>query len=155
MPLDIAQVGALVFGRLLIDEEGAAVRAKLGAGAKSIVHASLIDQKIEADRVGPTAAKVVLPPRPFVAFRRGAVPRTQRVLVLFMATWFIYDDPGINYWKIDELASLIPLAYQARMLRQAAGGVIGNVEVGDIGPQLPDTTLGLLSSSIRVTILAG
>jgi hypothetical protein len=155
MPLDIARTGALVFGRIYQDAEGAEVRSRLGGGQASIVHATLIDQKIEADRRGPTAPKILLPTRPFLAFRRGAVPTTQRVLSIFMGTWYIYDDPGAAYWRIDEIASLIPLAYRARKLDQSSGGVIGGVEVGDVGPQLPDVVLGLLSSSIRVSLLAG
>lgn len=157
MPFDLAQTGSLVFGRVYEDQEGAAIRMKLG-GATSVVHAALIDEKIEADRqrsIGVDVTAITLPPRPFVALRRNAVPTIERVLHLAMFTWWIYDDPDRLYWRIDELCGLFVSAYAARRLDQRTGGVIGNVHVGDFGPQLPDVTLGLLSSSVQVAILAG
>lgn len=158
MPFDVAATGRLVFARPYQDPEGQIVRDRLGDGANCVVHAALIDEKIEADRqraAGVDIAAITLPPRPFIALRRNAIPTVERVLYLALFTWWIYDDPDQLYWNIDSLCGLLVRSYAAKKLDQHTGGVIGNVHVGDFGPQLPDISLGLLSSSVQVAILAG
>lgn len=142
MSLSLPAVTALVVGRLETDVEGQAVRARLGAGAGSI---------IRAEDLG----RIEVPARPLLAYRRNPVPTLERVVRILTLTWWIYDDREQGHWRIDDLLGEIPLAYEARRLDQQSGGVIGDVAVGDAGEQRFDATLGLNISWIRVYITAG
>jgi len=127
LTLDLQDLSRIVFQRLRADSEATAVRAALGAGALSIIPAE--------------ALKLPPPATPFVALRAGPVPIISNAVYAPIFTWYLYDDPQQNYWRIDGLLYLIGKAYAARLLDSPRGGAINLVD-GSAGPQTSDDKLG-------------
>jgi hypothetical protein len=144
MTLALEAVDARVFNRLLVDAEGQPVRdylVSLGSGVGSILQADRLD----ADH---------LPPRPILAIRRLSTPLIEHDTRVPQYVLYGYDDPQHDYWRVTRLMTLIKTAYDADELDQPTGGVLGNVDVGDDGPQEPAPEYGLLATSLRIRIYA-
>jgi hypothetical protein len=140
--IDLAAITIAVFERLRTDAAGAAVRAALGAGADSVLHAE--DLRVEG--LGVRA----LPARPLVALRRGVAPQSQRVVYQPIYTWYCYDDPAIGYGRIEALPLLIAQAFATRLIVPASA--VGAQDTGAIGAQLRDDRLKLLVITAPVVI---
>lgn len=96
--LDVAGLTADVFNRLALDDAGEPVRLELGAGELGVLAAHQLEQ---------------LPPPagPFIALRRYpiAAPPGGPIVATFL--WYIYDDPGQGYARINALLRPLALAY--------------------------------------------
>jgi hypothetical protein len=122
--IDIQAIQKAGFDQLFSHAAGATLRAALGAGANSIVHAD-------------TLTLNTLPARPLVAFRGGAVAGESMQMRVPTWRWWIYDDLEHLYWRINGVLPLIEAAYP-----QFLSAVFGRVFVTDIGPERPDPGLG-------------
>lgn len=125
MSLDLQSIYAWMFERLHSDVAGTLVRATAG-----VIPAHDLD-------------KDALPPRPFLAFRQGAVGGTSDEMRTPSATWWVYDDPHQGTWRINGLTLAIEQAYP-RIARTD-----GEFSVG-IGQPVPDTTLNLTGCPVTV-----
>jgi hypothetical protein len=94
----------------------------------------------------------VLPPRPLVAFRAGAMSQRLDAAYIVNFSWFIYDDPVQGYWRINKLIKPIHVAYSAMPLPSVFGRLVGKAELLGPGPDLEDQALGLLFRQLRVAI---
>lgn len=128
--VDIQLVTSQFWSRLVSDAAGASVRAALGAGATSIIHA---DQLAVEPR----------PARPLLALRGGSLTGQSSQMRPLTWRWWIYDDPGQMYWRINGLVPLIEQAYPRLCIPH------GEITVGIVSDERPDTTLGLLMRSIQ------
>lgn len=140
--IDLAAITSAVYARLQSDAAGAAVRAALGAGGLSVVHAE--DLRVEGQG-GPA-----LPARPLVALRRGPAPQSQGVVYSPLYTWYCYDDIGQGYGRIEGLPLLIAQAFAARLIVDTTA--VGAQDLGSVGAQLRDERLGLLVVPIQLII---
>lgn len=140
--IDLAAITGAVFERLRTDAAGAAVRAALGVGVSSVLHAE--DLRVEG--LGVRA----LPARPLVALRRGAVPQSQRVVYQPIYTWYCYDDPAIGYGRIEALPLLIAQAFASRLIVSTTA--VGAQETSGVGAQLRDDKLKLLVIPVQLVI---
>ncbi len=133
MAVDIQTVTSQIWARLAsdLDARAAAVRAALGAGAASIIHA---EQLVQEPR----------PARPFLAFRGGSLTGESLQMRPFSCRWFLYDDPGQGYWRINGLAPLIEVAYTPLCIPH------GRIVVALVTDERPDTTLNLLMRSVQL-----
>jgi hypothetical protein len=127
---NIAVLTATVYSRLKTDTEGASVRAAVGVGASSVIHAGDLDA-------------ATLPPRPFVALRRG--PCTPVNLSEWRAyfTWWLYDSPEQGYYRLDSLIRLVGQAYAAKDLSAPVDGAPSWIELS-AGQQGQDAKLNSL-----------
>lgn len=118
LPLPLKELNALVFNRLAVDPEGAAVRAVVK-----------LHRAIQLTR-GGTAF-------PFSTLRRGQVVRNgvQRIVPY---VWTHYDDVAVGYDRLTDLLPLVTAAYGAKPLWLPAGAAISGVEVDAGGPEGAD-----------------
>jgi hypothetical protein len=145
---DINALITLVYNRLYSHSDGTAVRAALGAGASGVIHAKELSETRATD--------IVLPARPFIALRPGAIPTTDRVIEQPQFTWFVYDDPDRGYYRINALLPLIAAAYtgeSATPLQLTASAGIGLVTVDSPSAETQDTQLNLFVRFVRVGCL--
>lgn len=140
--IDLPALTAVVFNRLAFDAAGSPVRAALGAGATSILHAAQLRRE-------------TLPARPFVALRRFAVPIRDRIIWLPRYNWYVYDDSAYEYTRIEALLPLIGTAYDyaSAPLFLASGGAISDVAI-DFGEQTTDQALDMLVCQVRLYLTA-
>ncbi len=129
--VDIQLVSSQFWARLASDAAGASVRAALGAGATSIIHA---DQLAIEPR----------PARPLLAGRGGQLTGQSGEMRQLWWRWWVYDDPTQMYWRINGLLPLIEQAYPLHALPH------GEIRVGIVTDERPDTTLKLLTRSIQL-----
>lgn len=129
---DLRDVTAAQYSRLAHDAEGAAFRAKLGAGSPSVMPA-------EALRRGSP------PVRPIAVFRAGAVGGASMDMRTVTATWWLYDDPAQRYARINDLLQDLRAAYREDAIAW------GRTEISGIGPETFDDTLGLVGRSVTIT----
>jgi hypothetical protein len=131
--VDLQLVTSQIWARLAsdLDAPAAAVRAALGAGATSIIHA---DQLVQEPR----------PARPFLAFRGGSLTGESFDMRPFFCRWFVYDDPGQGHWRINGLVPLIEAAYPRFCVPY------GRIVVSLVTDERPDDTLNLLFRSIQL-----
>lgn len=116
-----------VFDQLASAAAGAAVRAALGAGAASIIHAEQLN-------------KETLPARPLLALRGGAMPGQSGDIRIPTWRWWIYDEPAQGYYRINGLVPLIEQAYPFYCIP------FGKILVSGVSEEYPiDPTLGLLA----------
>jgi hypothetical protein len=127
---NIAVLTATVYSRLRTDSAGSGVRAALGAGAPSVIHAKDLNVN-------------TLPARPFVALRRGPVTTVNLTEWRGYFTWWLYDDPAQGYYRIDSLIRLIGQAYAATDLSAPVDGAPSWIEMS-AGQQGEDTKLNNL-----------
>jgi hypothetical protein len=134
MPIALTPNQALLYERLKSHAAGAAVRAATGPGtADGVIPAHLL-------RVTPR------PARPFVCGRAGVISGQSGEMRGAVLTWWIYDDPGEGYARIDALIDLVIAAYPERALDW------GKTRVTLIGQQGEDAQLGgLLMRPIQLT----
>lgn len=140
--VDLAAITLAVSERLRTDAAGSAVRAALGAGAASVLHAE--DLRVEG------LAVAALPARPLVALRRGPTPQSQGVVYGPLYTWYCYDDIAQGYGRIEALPLLIAQAFRARLI--VGTTAVGAQELGSVGAQLRDERLGLLVVPMQLII---
>lgn len=129
-----------VYGRLAQDAAGAPVRALLGDGAASIIHARRLRDQ-------------VLPLRPLLALRAGAQVPLERVLNQASFTWWIYDDPEQDYARINALIFPVSNAYDWRRYPLATPTVAAGTVQVQAGQETEDTALGLLVRPVYLTII--
>ena len=141
--IDIAAITAAIYARPAADAAGAAVRALLGDGAASVLHAE--DLRVEGLHIAQ------LPARPLLALRRGAAPQADRVIWRPTFTWFIYDDIAQGYARTERVLAALGLAYYAAPV-EAAGVRIGEVEAASLGAQLREAPLGLLYEALTLAV---
>jgi hypothetical protein len=145
---DLNALITLVFNKLATHSDGTAVRAALGNGASSVIHAKeLADTR---------ATDLVLPARPFVALRPGAIPTTDRVIEQPQFTWFVYDDPDRGYYRINALLPLIANAYlgdSATPIQLTTSASVGLVTVDSPSQETADDKLALLMRFVRIGCL--
>lgn len=141
--IDVAAIQNAVVARITTDIEGASVRAVLGDGANSIIHAELLRNE--------GLQLIDLPTRPLIAYRRRVIPQVERVIYRPVYSLWIYDDPERGYYRINTLITLIVQAYNARLL-SVATSAIGDVEISAVGGEDRDTALGLLYSHLQLII---
>lgn len=142
--IDLNAIATLLFNRLALDAAGSAVRAQLGAGANGLIHAQ--------DLAGYSADRP-LPARTLLALRRGRVPTSEHIIRLPSWTWWIYDDPGQGYYRINQLIPLLEQAYTAAPVQLASGNVLGALQF-DIGDETSDPALGLLCCTFKIVVEA-
>lgn len=123
MVIDLATINGLLYARLKSEAAGASVRAALGAGAASIIPAEKL-------RVEPRPARVLL------AWRGGPVGGQSGEMRGIIGTWWIYDDPGQGYARIDALVPLVEAAYPRDALAW------GETRITLVGQASEDATLG-------------
>ena len=140
--IDLAAITIAVCERLRSDAAGAAVRALLGAGAASVLHAE--DLRVEGLSVR------ALPARPLVALRRGSVPQSQRVVYTPLYTWYCYDDPAQGYGRIEALPLLIAQAFSTWLVIGTTA--VGAQDVSAVGAQLRDDKLKLLVITAQLVV---
>jgi hypothetical protein len=126
---------ALLYARLKSDAAGAAVRAATGPkSADGVIPAHLLRKP--------------LPARPFVCARAGVISGQSDSMRGVILTWWIYDDPGEGYARIDALIDLVSAAYPIDALAW------GETRITLIGQQGEDSSLGgLLLCPIQITYL--
>ncbi len=131
--VDLQQRTTQIFDQLAVAAAGAAVRAALGAGAASVVHAEQLKQP-------------PLPATPFLALRGGAMPGQSGDMRIPVWRWWIYDDPQQGHYRINGIAPLVEQAYPFYCIP------FGKVVVSGVSEEYPiDPSLGLLA---RVVTLA-
>jgi hypothetical protein len=145
---DLNALIALVYNRLYSDSNGSAVRALLGAGASSVIHAKELSETRATD--------IVLPARPFIALRPGAIPTTDRVIEQPQFTWFVYDDPSQGYYRINAILPALATAYtgdSVTPLQLTTSAGIGLVTVDSPSQETQDDKLNLFVRFVRVGCL--
>jgi hypothetical protein len=136
MTIALAVNRALLYERLKSHTAGAAVRAATGPGTA--------DGVIPAHRLRITPR----PARPFLCARAGVISGQSDGMRGVILTWWVYDDPGEGYARIDALIDLIAAAYPIDAL---AWGETRNTLIGQQGE---DGSLGgLLMCPIQITYL--
>lgn len=132
--VDLQTITSQIWARLASDTDAPAlaVRAVLGAGASSIIHAKDLD-------------KESLPARPFMALRGGTLGGQSGQMRPFVIRWWVYDDPGQGYWRINGLVPLIEQVYTEFCIPH------GRVVVGPVGDEWPDLELDQFTRSIQLT----
>lgn len=153
--IDLDVLDRMVFERIELDAQGAAIRAVLGDGANSIIHAEdLPDDKDPYVQGGST--QIILPKRPLLAFRAMPIFTTDRDIQIPTFRWHVYDDrTAWGYLKIKSIITLLGRAYAADpQLQFASGGVIGSAGVTDASSETSDPSLNLLLRYVTVTIVA-
>lgn len=108
--VDLQSYTAQVFARLksstALDAAGVAIgpliRAALGDGAGSIIHAETLKTYTNENPA---------PRRPLLAFRGGPVAGQSFDMRTALYTWWVYDDADKGYWNINALQKLIERAY--------------------------------------------
>lgn len=141
--LNIQQLNQIVFGRLKSDAAGGALRVALGVGVPVL-------QAGAACVIPATALNATkLPPAPFVALRIR--PLTAVGIVRANYTWFLYDDPAFDSYRLNALVPLIAQAYAAP-LSSPAGAAINHVEFGLVGEAFPDPALGRVAMALPITV---
>ena len=147
MAVDVQGFTSLVFERLkssaATDAAGVAigplVRAALGAGADSVIHAEEL-KKYAPPQNAPA------PPRPLIAFRAGVVAGLSYDMRPLTFTWWVYDAPGGGYWRINGLLPLIERAYPRDSIAFA------HVAVTNIGQETTDPVLGWNVRPLQLTL---
>jgi hypothetical protein len=126
---------ALLYERLKSHAAGAAVRAATGPGdASGVIPAHLLRKP--------------RPARPFVCARAGVISGQSDGMRGVVLTWWVYDDPGEGYARIDALIDRISAAYPIDALAW------GETRVTLIGQQGEDSSLdGLLMCPVQITYL--
>lgn len=138
--INLAALSDAVYARVASDAAGADLRARLGAGAASVLSA-------EELRLRTDAGTQRLPALPLLALRRGAAPTIERGLAtLPRYTWYALGDPAVGYGALDALAAPIGALYADWL----ALGVY-SVEIA-AGPHDRDRTLGLLLVTYELDI---
>lgn len=130
MPLDPQVLTAAFYAVLETDAAGAAVRAALAAGATSIVPARQLNRDS-------------LPAAPFLALRPGVINGARYQVRSAFFTWWVYDDPIQEYWRINGILPLIEAAYPKEALP------FYSTELVSIGQEIPDESLNRLTRSIQ------
>lgn len=133
MVIDLASISGLLYAQLKTAAAGAAVRAVLGAGAASIIPAERL-------RHEPRPARVLL------VWRGGSVGGASGEMRPASGVWWVYDDPGQGYARIDAVVPLIEAAYPRDALAW------GDTRITLIGQATEDATLGgLLVRAVQLT----
>lgn len=138
--VDLQSYTALVFGRLKSDSAGAAVRAALGAGAASVIHAEEL-KKYSTTNGTPA------PARPLLAFRSGPVAGSSYDMRVPLYTWWIYDDTEQGYWRINALQVLIERAYYPPHCIPFA-----HIATANIGQETDDPVLGWATRTLQLAL---
>jgi hypothetical protein len=126
-------ITAAVYARIKSELGGAAVRAQLGAGAASVLPASGLRSN-------------ALPARPLVALRPGVIAGESLEMREHIFTWWLYDEPAQNGWRISGLLPLLEGAYPQLSIPY------GRVKVTGIGQETIDDALGgLIARSLQLT----
>ena len=145
---DLNALITLVYNRLYSDSDGSAVRSALGNGASSVIHAKELSETRATD--------IVLPTRPFIALRPGAIPTTDRTIEQPQFTWFVYDDPDRGYYRINALLPLIATAYtgdNVTRIQLTTSAGIGLVTVDSPSQETQDDKLNLFMRFVRIGCL--
>jgi hypothetical protein len=131
--IDLAANRALLYERLKSHAAGAAVRAATGPGT--------------AGGVIPThLLRAPLPARPFLCSRAGVISGQSDAMRGVVLTWWIYDDPGQGYARINALITLIAAAYPLNALPW------GETKITLVGQEGEDEKLGgLLMCPVQIT----
>lgn len=116
---------------------GPLVRAALGAGADSIIHAEELKQYGEDNPA---------PARPLLAFRSGPIAGQSYDMRPLLFTWWVYDDPGEGYYAINGLLTLIERAYPPNAIPFA------HTAVANIGQETTDPVLGWAVRTLQLAI---
>lgn len=95
-----AVIKAACFAILETDSAGSAVRAALGSGAASVVAKDELSSG-------------TLPACPFVALQWGPEGGPRTGVRSFFPTWWVYDDVGRGFYRINAILPLIEAAYPA------------------------------------------
>lgn len=134
MTIALTPYRAALYNRLKADTAGTAVRAATGpASAGGVIPAHLL-------------RKPPLPARPFLAARAGVISGREDEMRGVILTWWIYDDPGQGYARIDALIDLIRDAYPIDAIPY------GETKITLIGQHGEDGQLGgLLMCPVQVT----
>jgi hypothetical protein len=135
MTIDLAANRALLYAQLKSGAAGAAVRAATGPGtADGVIPAHLLRKP--------------LPAPPFLVGRAGVISGQWDAMRGVVFTWWIYDEPGQGYARIDALIDLVGAAYHIDALAW------GETRVTGIGQQGEDASLGgLLMCPVQITYL--
>lgn len=133
MALDAQAIHLAFFDRAATDAAGAAIRAALGAGAASVIHAERLRS------YGPGA---LMPARVLLAFRGGPISGASWERRGVALTWWIYDDPAQGYARINGLIPLIEAAYPFDAIDR------GKLTVISASAEISDSALGLLSRAV-------
>lgn len=146
--IDVQALTAAVFNRLASDAAGTAVRAALGAGGTSVVHAEQLKRYVPG-----AALPAPAPNRPLVALRRRPIPTVADTIHAAGFTWWVYDDaPEHAYWRINGLLKLLAAAYDFEVNRlSVAQCPISRVTI-EAGDETSDTALGWLVCPVQLTI---
>lgn len=130
--VDLQQRTIQVFDQLAVAAAGSAVRAALGDGASSIMHAERLNA-------------ATLPGRPLLALRGGAMPGQSGEMRIPVWRWWVYDDPDRRYYRINGLIPLIEQAYPFYCMP------FGKVAISGVSEEYPvDPSLGLLARVIAL-----
>lgn len=133
MSLDLAAATAAIYARLATDAGGAGVRALLGS-ATSVGPATLAEGGVE-----------LLPARPCVLGRPGAVGGASDEMRRATYTWWCYAVPGESY-LLAQIVEAIEAAYPPFLIP------FWRVAVTLIGQETTDDSLGgLLTRPVQLT----
>lgn len=132
MPLDLATIVTAQYARLASDSAGSAVRAALGAGSASVIHARTLD---------PAA----LPAAPFVAYRERGVAGESWEMRPVLGDWWIYDLPTYGTTRINALITLIHTAYPRAAIAHC------ETVVSNVGAPIHDTALDRIGRAVSLT----
>lgn len=95
-----------------------------------------------------------LPAGPFLAWRQGPTPISERTLQLPVAYWTIFDVSGYADRRLNAIAAALVTAYAGDDLNDAppiSGVAIDGIEV-DAGEPYTDTALGRRALPITITM---
>jgi len=130
MALDLATINAAMYA---VVKSSATICAATGPGTSAGV--------IPAHELSRP-----LPARPFLAWRGGVVSGQSHEMRGVNGSWWVYDDPGQGYYRIDALIALIEEAYPPDAIAD------GRTTVQNISGQQVDAALGgLHARSIGIT----
>jgi hypothetical protein len=147
--IEVADLSASIVNRLLVDAEGASVRAAVGTYADPNTGAQIAGV-IHARHLASEARR---PTNPFIAYREGPLILTDVSVQLPTFRMFLYDAPAQGYWRINKLATLLSRAYKARPITIPLA-LIGPVQVTDLSSAMDDPVLGLLMRYVTVSMRA-
>lgn len=150
MSLDVQGIEEVVYNMAATESHASALRALLGNGASSIIHAEDMRHK-------------PLPKTPFIAIRRlgssgiGADPR----FITFM--WYVYDQPERRFRYINNILGELEVLYNrynwpgdgSRGITQpSSGSIIGEMEAGNESAEGYDDKAGLNFGFLQVLVTA-
>ena len=134
MTIALTPARAALYAQLKTQAAGAAVRAATGEGSAAGI--------IPAHRLRITPR----PARPFLCARAGVISGQEGDMRGVILTWWIYDDPGQGYARIDALIDLVRAAYPIDAVP------LGTTRITLIGQHGEDSSLsGLLLCPVQVT----